>query len=60
MVTGRDTIKATVRKPQRPAGGRFDARALVAFFALAYALSWAWVILLALTHQVVHGPARSP
>lgn len=39
-----------------PASGgpaRSGARTLVAFFVLAYALSWAWVIPLALTHQVV-------
>jgi uncharacterized protein len=30
-----------------------DVRALVAFFVLAYALSWAWVIPLAVQGQVV-------
>ena len=34
-------------------GPRFDVRALVAFFTLAYALSWSWVIPLAAAHQVV-------
>jgi hypothetical protein len=40
----------------RPARGaaRFDLRALVAFFALAYALSWSWAISLAAAHQVVY------
>jgi uncharacterized protein len=39
----------------RPARGapRFDLRALVAFFVLAYALSWSWAISLAAAHQVV-------
>lgn len=32
---------------------RRGGRALLGFFVLAYALSWAWVIPLALTHQVV-------
>ena len=35
------------------APARSGGRALVAFFVLAYALSWAWVIPLAVTHQVV-------
>ena len=34
-------------------GPRFDVRALVAFFTLAYVLSWSWVIPLAAAHQVV-------
>ena len=39
---------------------RLDLRALVAFFALAYALSWSWVIPLAAAHQVVHRGAGWP
>lgn len=53
MATAGDTAQRETRGLQRPAGARFDARALVAFFALAYALSWAWAIPLAVTHQVV-------
>jgi CAAX protease family protein len=34
-------------------GTRLDVRALVAFFALAYALSWSWLIPLAAAHEVV-------
>lgn len=34
-------------------GQLFRPRALVAFFVLAYALSWSWVVPLAITHQVV-------
>jgi len=34
-------------------GARLDVKALVVFFALAYALSWSWVIPLAATHLVV-------
>ncbi len=34
-------------------GPRLDVRALVVFFALAYALSWLWVIPLAAAHLVV-------
>lgn len=37
-----------------PGGSRLNVRALVAFFALAYGLSWSWVIPLAAFHQVVH------
>jgi hypothetical protein len=46
----------------QPAQGaaRLDLRALVAFFALAYALSWSWVIPLAAAHQVVHRGAVWP
>jgi CAAX protease family protein len=36
-----------------PAGPRLDARALVVFFVLAYALSWSWVIPLVAAHEVV-------
>ena len=40
----------------RPARGaaRFDLRALVAFFVLAFALSWSWAITLAAARQVVY------
>jgi uncharacterized protein len=34
-------------------GRKLNVRALIAFFVLAYALSWAWVVPLAATHQVV-------
>jgi len=34
-------------------GPRLDTRALVVFFALAYALSWWWVIPLVAAHEVV-------
>lgn len=34
-------------------GSRLDVRALVVFFALAYALSWSWVIPLVTAHLVV-------
>jgi membrane protease YdiL (CAAX protease family) len=53
MVTARETAQRATRRLPRLAGERFDPKALVAFFALAYALSWAWVIPLAVTHQVV-------
>jgi uncharacterized protein len=36
-----------------PVGGYFHARPLVVFFALAFAISWAWAIPLALGDQVV-------
>jgi uncharacterized protein len=39
---------------------RLDRMALVAFFALAYALSWSWAIPLAAAHQVVHRGAVWP
>ena len=53
------------RPPQVGGGPRLDVRALTAFFLLAYALSWAWVIPIAVAHEVVrrgvswptHGPA---
>jgi hypothetical protein len=38
----------------RRRGTTFDGRALAAFFALAYALSWAWALPLAATGSVVH------
>ena len=34
-------------------GRHLNVRALIAFFVLAYTLSWAWVIPLAATQQVV-------
>ncbi len=36
-----------------PGGSRLDVKALVAFFALAYALSWSWAIPLAVAHLTV-------
>ena len=44
------TVGGTAR---RPAGTLPETRELLAFFALAYALSWAWVVPLALAHQLV-------
>ena len=41
------------RSPQVGRGPRLDARALIAFFVLAYALSWSWVIPMAVVHEVV-------
>lgn len=41
------------RPRQARVGPRLDARALVAFFALAYALSWSWAFPLAAAHLVV-------
>ena len=41
------------RRRQAPIGPRLDVRALVVFFALAYALSWAWAFPLAAAHLVV-------
>jgi len=41
------------RTQQARGGARLDVRALVVFFALAYALSWSWVIPLAAAQQVV-------
>ena len=38
---------------EAPSGPRLDVKALVAFFALAYALSWSWAIPLAVAHQIV-------
>lgn len=35
-------------------GKRFNARALVGFFVLAYAISWAWAIPLVVTDQVLN------
>lgn len=41
-------------------GRHRNARALVAFFVLAYVLSWVWLIPLAVTHQVVDRGAGWP
>ena len=41
------------RTRQARDGARLDVRALVVFFALAYALSWSWAIPLAAAHLVV-------
>ena len=41
------------RLRQARGGPRLDTRPLMVFFALAYALSWSWVIPLAVTDQVV-------
>jgi membrane protease YdiL (CAAX protease family) len=41
------------RSRETRGGSRLDVRALVAFFALAYALSWSWAIPLAAAHLVV-------
>ena len=48
-------VVTATRERQRPgrSGPQLDARALVAFFALAYALSWSWLIPLAAAHLVV-------
>jgi CAAX protease family protein len=40
------------RGGSRP-GARLDVKALIAFFALAYAVSWSWAIPLAAGHLVV-------
>lgn len=62
MSTTQTTPVTTGPSDPRPAAPRTSpvsggparsGRALVAFFVLAYALSWAWVIPLAVTHQVV-------
>jgi uncharacterized protein len=54
-------MTATDARTQAAQGAaRLDLRALVAFFALAYALSWSWVIPLAAAHQVVHRGAGWP
>jgi uncharacterized protein len=48
-------MTATGERLRSPPGGpRLDFRALVVFFALAYALSWSWAIPLAAAHLVVH------
>ena len=45
---------AVGKRPRETRGGpRLDVRALVVFFALAYALSWSWAIPLAAAHLVV-------
>ena len=38
---------------EAPAGSRLDVKALVVFFALAYALSWSWAFPLAAAHLIV-------
>jgi membrane protease YdiL (CAAX protease family) len=53
MATVREVLHRQVGKPRPPVGGRFSTKAVVAFFVLAYVISWAWVIPQALTHQVV-------
>jgi membrane protease YdiL (CAAX protease family) len=53
---GMATVRGANRRPagrRGRAGASPDTWALLAFFTLAYALSWAWVVPLALTHQVV-------
>ncbi len=45
------TTGKQLRSP--PAGSRLDVRALVVFFALAYALSWSWAIPLAAAQEIV-------
>jgi CAAX protease family protein len=52
-------VTAADRRSSRPRP-RPDVGALVAFFAVAYALSWAWAVPLALTHQVVNRGAGWP
>jgi uncharacterized protein len=49
------TVMTTTGKQLRspPAGSRLDVRALVVFFALAYALSWSWAIPLAAAREIV-------
>jgi len=41
------------RRVESRGGSRLDVRALVVFSALAYGLSWSWLIPLAAAHQVV-------
>ena len=48
------------RSRQVGSGPRLDVRALVAFFVLAYVLSWSWVIPLAAAHEVVRRGAGWP
>ena len=52
---GRGVVVTAIGERRRAArgGARLDTRALVVFFALAYALSWTWAIPLAAAHQVV-------
>jgi membrane protease YdiL (CAAX protease family) len=45
---------AVGKRPRETRGGsRLDVRALIVFFALAYALSWSWAVPLAVAHLVV-------
>lgn len=56
-------MAVTLTGEQSPAariGPRLDVKALVAFFVLAYVLSWSWVLPLAAAHQVVHRGAGWP
>jgi uncharacterized protein len=53
MATVRDTARRAGDGRRRVLGAAPGTGALLAFFALAYALSWAWMVPLALTHQVV-------
>jgi uncharacterized protein len=54
-------MAATGARMQSAQGAaRIDLKALAAFFALAYVLSWSWVIPLAAAHQVVHRGAGWP
>lgn len=46
------TVTSARRRPVRD-GSQPDVRALVAFFALAYVLSWSWAIPLAVDHLIV-------
>jgi uncharacterized protein len=47
-------VVTTIGERQRTRGGsRLDVRALLVFSALAYALSWSWLIPLAAAHEVV-------
>jgi membrane protease YdiL (CAAX protease family) len=47
-------MTAIGERPRQARGGsRLDVKALVVFFALAYALSWSWAIPLAAAHLVV-------
>ncbi len=48
-------LRSISRSPTRlpRAGGSFNVRAIVAFFALSYLLSWAWLIPLGATGHIV-------
>jgi hypothetical protein len=45
--------RAVAAGPPAQRSPRLDVGALVAFFVIAYVVSWAWVIPLAATHQAV-------
>jgi membrane protease YdiL (CAAX protease family) len=51
----RRSVMTAIRERPRQARGvkRLDVKALIAFFVLAYALSWSWVIPLAASHLIV-------